>query len=269
MDLEVYLQRIQYTGSLKPTFETLKSLHRQHLFTIPYENLDIHLGRRLELDLEHIFNKIVSNKRGGWCYEMNGLFAWVLGELGFDVSLLSGAVNRETLGVEAEGNHLVLLVKLEQNYIADVGFGDLPMVFPLQEGTYKHDFLTVRLTKEGERWVFHNHEYGGAKSFDFSLEPFELSDFAMQCHRQQTSPNSGFVQTTVCQRFLPDGFATLRGAVLSMVTEKGVTKRVIDSEEAYKKVLHEKFGLELEMGDLYVKVWQRHLHWLASGGSVL
>jgi N-hydroxyarylamine O-acetyltransferase len=268
MDINAYLKRIDYKGSLGASKETLYALHRQHLLNIPYENLDIHLGRRLELNEEHIFQKIVTGKRGGWCYEMNGLFAWVLRELGFDVTYLSGAVNRDTVGAEAKGNHLVLLVRLEQPYLADVGFGDLPEVLPLEEGNYQKDSMTVCLTKEGEWWRLYNHEYGGAKSFDFTLQPHQLSDFASQCHRQQTSANSGFVQKTVCQIFTDDGFVTLRGAVLQTVTREGVAKRVLDSEEKYDKVLRETFGLELPTGDLYAKVWQRHLDWLASGGKV-
>jgi N-hydroxyarylamine O-acetyltransferase len=269
MNVSAYLERINYVGSREPTLETLRALHRQHLFSIPYENLDIHLGRRLELDEEHIFKKIVLEKRGGWCYEMNGLFAWVLHELGFDVQYLSGTVGRERKGSEAEGNHLVLLVKLEQPHIADVGFGDLPEPLLLQEGEYKQDFLTVSLSKDGERWVVHNHEYGGAKGFDFTLTPHQLSDFAKQCHTLQTSPDSGFVQKTVCQIFLPDGFATLRGAVLKTVRESGVEKRVLNSETKYTNVLRNVFRLELpEASDLYAKVWQRHLAWLESGGVV-
>jgi N-hydroxyarylamine O-acetyltransferase len=266
MNIHTYLQRIDYTGSLEPTLETLCNLHRQHLLTIPYENLDIHLGRTLELDEEKIFQKIVLEERGGWCYEMNGLFAWALRELGFEVQYLSGAVGRERVGDKAEGNHLVLLVNLGQSYIADVGFGDLPEPLPLQEGEYKQGFLTVRLTQQGERWLFHNHEHGGAKGFDFTLTPHQLSDFAKHCHTLQTSPDSGFVQKTVCQRLLPDGFATLRGAVLTTVRERGVEKRVIDSEADYKTVLRDVFGLELPgVNDLYAKVWQRHLVWLESG----
>jgi N-hydroxyarylamine O-acetyltransferase len=268
MNIDAYLKRIEYQGSLEPTLETLRALHRQHLLTIPYENLDIHLGRRLELNEKRIFEKIVLEKRGGWCFEMNGLFAWVLRDLGFEVDLLSGAVGRERVGAEAEGNHLVLLVKLPQPYIADVGFGDLPEPLPLGEGDYQQGFLTVRLTKEAERWTFHNHEYGGAKGFDFTLQSHQLADFTTQCHRLQTSPDSGFVQKTVCQRFLPDGFVTLRGAVLTTVKANGATKRVIDSEKEYKEILRDFFGLELEVSDLYAKVWQRHLDWLARGGVV-
>jgi N-hydroxyarylamine O-acetyltransferase len=275
MNINTYLQRIGYKGSLEPTLETLRTIHRQHLLTIPYENLDIHLGRTLELNEERFFEKIVVEKRGGWCYEMNGLLAWGLRELGFNVQYLSGAVNREKNGAKAEGNHLVLLIYLEQSYLADVGFGDgILEPLPLQEGEYKQDFLEFRLSqdyvaKDGGRWVFHNHPEGGAKSFDFTLTPHQLSDFANQCHTQQTSPNSGFVQGTVCQIFTPEGIVTLRGAVLKIITKDGVTHRIIDSEKEYQRILYQTFGLELpSVRDLYVRVWQRHLDWLASGGVI-
>ncbi len=269
MNIHAYLKRIAYTGSLEPTLETLRSIHRQHLLTVPYENLDIHLGRRLELDEAHIFEKIVLEERGGWCYEMNGLFAWVLRELGFEVALLSGAVSREKNGANAEGNHLVLLISLEQPYLADVGFGDgILEPLPLREGEYQQGFLNFQLSKEKDRWIFYNHPEGGAESFDFTLEPHQLSDFATQCHRQQTSPNSGFVQKTVCQIFTEEGFVTLRGAVLQTVTREGATRRVIDSEKEYKAILRETFGLELSTHELYSKVWQRHLEWLSKDGVV-
>jgi N-hydroxyarylamine O-acetyltransferase len=273
MNLKTYLQRIDYQGTLDPTLETLRTIHRQHLLTIPYENLDIYLGRRLELNEQAFFEKIVLEKRGGWCYEMNGLFAWALRELGFKVQYLSGAVNREKNGANAEGNHLVLLVKLEQPYLADVGFGDgMLEPLPLREGNYQQDFLTFQLSKDQlsknhERWTFHNHPEGGAKSFDFTLSPHQLRDFANQCRTQQTSPNSGFVQGTVCQIFNHEGIVTLRGAVLKKVTRAGVERRVIDSDKEYEQVLRHVFGLELpEVSALYAKVWQRHLDWIADGG---
>lgn len=275
MKLATYLKRIDYKGSLEPTLDTLRAIHRQHLLTIPYENLDIHLGRRLELDEAHFFDKIVLEKRGGWCYEMNGLLAWALRELGFDIQYLSGTVGRERRGDTAEGNHLGLFVQIEQPYLADVGFGDgILEPLPLREGNYQQEFLRFQLSKDcfdkdGERWTFHNHPDGGAKSFDFTLTSRELADFAGQCQWLQTSPDSGFVQSTVCQMFTDKGIVTLRGTVLKTVTRAGVMRRVVDSEEEYQSLLRDVFGLELpNVRDLYTKVWQRHLEWIANGGVV-
>lgn len=269
MDINAYLKRINYRGSLEPTLQTLNTIHRQHLLTVPYENLDIHLDRTLELNEAAFFEKIVLEKRGGWCYEMNGLLALALRELGFEVQYLSGAVNREKHGAKAEGTHLVLLVQLDKPYLADVGFGDgILEPLPLQEGEYQQEFLKFRLSHHNQRWTFHNHPDGGAKQFDFTLEPFPLSHFASQCHRQQTSSESGFVQTTVCQMFVNNSIVTLRGVILKTINEAGVSRCVIESEKEYRRILKEMFGLELEVRELYEKVWQRHLDWLAKGGVV-
>src|SRR5690349_13822179 len=98
MQLSAYLDRIGYGGPVRADLATLKALHRAHLLTIPYENLDVQLGRRVTTDPADAYDKIVRRGRGGWCYEMNGLFAWALGEIGFSVIRMAGAANRELLG---------------------------------------------------------------------------------------------------------------------------------------------------------------------------
>jgi N-hydroxyarylamine O-acetyltransferase len=263
MDLDLYLQRIGYRGPLEPNFDILRKLHRQHLLTIPYENFDIHLGRKIELDERAFFDKLVGQKRGGWCYEMNGLFAWVLREVGFEVRLLAGAV-RPVSEAKIEGNHLVLLVELERPYIVDVGFGDgFLEPLPLEEGEYRQDYLNFRLAKEGEWWIVHNHPNGGAKRYDFTLEPYELHQFAAKCHELQTSPASGFVRTTVSQRFTPQNILVLRGATFKAISEAGVTTRFIETEAEYRQVLAEYFGLDLgDISALWPRVWQGHQEWL-------
>lgn len=101
------------------------ALHRSHLYAIPYENLDIHLGRKLTLDPDHIYHKIVEERRGGWCYEMNGLFSQALRQMGFDVTLLGSSVGSPAQGgVDGDLDHLILLVQVDkQPWLADVGFG--------------------------------------------------------------------------------------------------------------------------------------------------
>ncbi len=267
MRLEAYLTRVDYEGSLAPTLETLTALHRAHLTSISYENLDIHLGRPLVLKPERIFEKLVLERRGGWCYEMNALFARVLRELGFEVTLLGGAVNRARLGTRADLNHLALLVSLEQPYLADVGFGDgFLEPLPLQEGRYRQGFLEFGLSRVGEVWTFHNHAYGAAPGFEFNLVPRRLKEFEGQCHRLQTAPESGFVQVTVCQRFKEKSLLSLRGATLKTVTRRGIETRVIDTRDEFVKVLCEDFGLCFpEVADLWPQVWASHLAWQAAG----
>ena len=272
MDIQAYLDRIGYRGPLNLDFETLRGLHRQHLLTIPYENLDIHLGNPIVLDQEAFFNKLVGRKRGGWCYEMNGLFAAVLQELGFKVTLLAGSV-RDAVKDATDGNHLVLLVGLDQPYLVDVGFGDgLLEPVPLVEGGYTQGHLNYRLAREGDHWVFHNHPDGGATRFDFTLEPYELPRFAAMCHYLQTSPASGFTQKTVCQRLTGRDILVLRGAVFKVYSPDGMTERFIEDQADYRQVLQEQFGLDLgDVSALWAKVWAAHQAWqnqLAATNSV-
>ena len=266
MELKQYLTRIGYRGPVEPTLAVLTAIHRAHLLAIPYENLDIHLGRPLTLDRAAIFRKLVLERRGGWCFEMNGLLAAALEAIGFSVRLLSGTVGRETGGDANEGNHLVLLVELDRPYLADVGFGDgFLEPLPLEPGRFRRGFLEVGLERHGDRWIFRNHPWGGAPSFDFTLEPRRSSDFERQCHELQTSPRSGFVRSTVCQRFLPDGLVTLRSASYRRVTARGVDDRVLDSAEEFERVVREEFRLNLpELRALWPRVWARHLEWMAS-----
>lgn len=264
--LSRYLARIGYGGDTTASLATLRGLHQAHLLSIPYENLDIHLGVPLTLDPERMFAKLVDQRRGGWCYEMNGLFGRVLEALGFDVRRVSGAVGRAEHGWRAQGNHLVLIVTLDRPWIADVGFGDGFLApLPLEPGTYTQGFLRYRVARDGPRWRVDNHAYGGADGFDFTLTPRMLDDFAPQCRELQTSPESAFVTTTVCERFTHEGLVMLRGATLKEVTAAGVTARIVQDANDFQTTLRERFGLDLsaEATSLWPRVWRAHTAWQA------
>src|SRR6202051_1611412 len=124
MDVQAYLQRIDYQGSLTLDIDLLRSLHRAHLFTVPFENLDIPLRREIVCDEGRILRKIVNEKRGGFCYELNGAFGALLRALGFRVTLLSCRVARQDGSYGPEFDHLTLRVDIEEPWLADVGFGD-------------------------------------------------------------------------------------------------------------------------------------------------
>src|SRR6185312_1179403 len=123
MNLAAYFARIGFEDDAQPDLRTLTGLHRLHAAAIPFENLDVQLGRKLTIDVSEAYDKIVMRKRGGWCFEQNGLFGWALREIGFDVARATAGVMRETLGDVQMGNHLCLLVQLDRPYLADVGFG--------------------------------------------------------------------------------------------------------------------------------------------------
>jgi N-hydroxyarylamine O-acetyltransferase len=266
--LDAYLARIGYVGQPKPDFATLKALHRAHLLAISYENLDIHCGRYVTVDDAVIFDKIVTRRRGGWCYEMNGLLAWALRAIGFEVRLMGSTVNRQPTGKTIEGNHLILLVTLDRPYLVDVGFGNgIQEPIPLAPGAYTQGYLTYHLREEDGRWWFQNHIYGGA-GFDFTLDAHQLGDFAPQSHELQTWEDSGFVRTTVCHRFTPEGFITLKGAVLWTITAAGRTETIIENLDDYRRALSDLFDLHLSPEDterLWEGVWARHLAWVNEG----
>ncbi len=268
MKLQQYVDRIGYSGSLEPRLETLIGLHRAHLQTIPYENLEIHFGHKLELKLERIFERLVLEHRGGWCYEMNGLFAWVLREIGFDVRLVSTQVTRADGSLMAPGDHVALIVQPETEsqklWLADVGWGNgFFDPLPLEVGKYRQGFLEYRLISHGQMWRFFNQQYG-ADGFSFTLEPRQLEEFQERCTWQQSSAESGFVRVTVCQRFTPDGINTLRDATLIRLTASGELRHTVSSFEEYEQILREDFKLEVSnLHELWPRVWQHHLEWVA------
>lgn len=270
MNLDSYLQRINYSGPLEPTKQVLFDIHRGHLTSIAYENLDIHLGTPVTVELEQIFDKIVTRGRGGWCFEMNGLFAWALREIGFDVTMYAATVGRETRKNAREGDHLVLQVDLDEPYLADVGFGTgFYEPLPLAAGHYRQDFLDVGLAFEGNRWHFDN-DPNTPPGYDFPLAKQVLSDFDDACDWLQTSPDSGFVKTTVCHLVQKNKLITLRGAVLKTIRPSGVTTRAIEDAEEYRQVIQNDFGLPIKnIGDLWSTVEAMHQQWLIENPGAL
>lgn len=272
MNVHDYLNRIGFRGEPRLDRETLFAIHRGHLNTIAYENLDIHLGREVGLDIEQIYDKIVRRGRGGWCYEMNSLLGWALRELGFDVTTLGAAVGVQSDEDRQHMDHMALCVMLDEPWLLDAGFGNAFLdPLPLREGSYQQAFHTFRLTRNGDYWVFHNHAHGGP-GFEFLPQPRTLDEFAARCRWLQTSPESGFVKLTVCHRLLPDHrILTMRGAVLTTIDAQGKSQRTIESLPAYSEVLTQDFGLQLdpsEIEQLWAQVWPAHVAWVQSASSI-
>lgn len=262
MEIEAYLQRIAYSGPMRKDLATLTALHHAHLHAIPYENLDVQLGRPVTIERSAIFDKLVTRKRGGWCYEMNGLFGWALAELGFKVTRSAGAVMRQERGDDAIGNHLVLKVDLEEGiFVADVGFGDGPLdpIF-VTSGPFVSKGFEFALSRLDEGWWrLHNHKNGGAASFDFNMEPADEARLAERCFWLQSSPESPFVQNAVLQHHSDDGLWMMRGRILRKVTPTAQKDYLIESGHEYVGVLAEVFGLRLpEAAELWPKICARH-----------
>lgn len=262
MELAAYLDRIGFAGQARPDLATLKAVHRAHLLAIPYENLDVQLGRPLTTDPAAAFDKIVGRGRGGWCYEMNGLLGWALEEIGFSVTRMSGAVAREVRGDAAVGNHLILKVDLDgEPWMADAGFGDGPLgPFRIGPGAFRdgHFHFSLALRPDGW-WRLTNHPRGGAPSFDFRDELADETVLADKCQWLQTAPESGFVQNAVAQRHRPEGLAILRGRTLRMLLADETAESLIGSADEYVAMLSEVFALDLpEAADLWPAICARH-----------
>jgi N-hydroxyarylamine O-acetyltransferase len=248
VDINAYLERINYHGSREPTAETLRALQVAHLLTVPFENLSIHAREPIILDDDALFTKIVANRRGGFCYEANGLFAAFLRALGFEVAMLSAEV------VNAEGefgpnfDHMTLMVKpgsvgFSQRWLVDVGFGD-SFLEPLlldEWGEQRQGDRTYQIVSDGteltlmqrlEKLESHSGEKVDPQSqsaqgregerapadplwkaqYRFTLQPYEYADYAEMCLYHQTSPDSHFTRSRICSR------ATLHGQIAGRIT---------------------------------------------------
>src|SRR5271154_108059 len=164
LNVPAYLDRIAYSGALEPTAEVLRDLHRAHLLSVPFENLDVALGHKIMCDENGFVHKIVERRRGGFCYELNGAFAALLRSIGFQVTLLSARVPREDGSEGPEFDHLALRIDLDEPWLADVGFGD-SFLEPLglrsgAEGT--HDGRKYRVMNYGNSLRMERAERDGA-----------------------------------------------------------------------------------------------------------
>ena len=228
MSPDGYLARIGYRGPREPTLEVLSALQRAHMLAVPFENLDIHLGRRLVIDPAANYAKIVERGRGGWCYELNGAFGWLLDQLGYDVTLLGSRVEWDG-GSSRDLAHMLLRVDLDRPYLVDVGFGFGTVgVTPLEQVA---DGVIPQA--EGLRVVF-------------ALQPRALEEFQQMSDFQQSSPDSNFVRTRACALALPDGYLRLRELVLAEHRGERVSERELAGDDEWRSVLLERFGIDLD-----------------------
>ena len=253
-----YLERIGFRGTPTADLATLAELHRRHVETIPWECLDAFAGRPTTRDPRHAFDKIVGQRRGGWCSEMNGLFAWMLEGLGFDVTRLAAGVMRDVMGDDAAiGNHLLLIVRLDRNYIADVGLGSgLIEPIPLAAGSYRQRFASYRLERLDARWWrFHNQPHVMPPSFDFALDLRDETLLEGRCRWLQTDRASPFVNNAVVQRYGPDHLDSLAGTTLTRIDAGGVHPTPIADAAGYDRALRDIFGVAAsDAAELWVKV---------------
>jgi N-hydroxyarylamine O-acetyltransferase len=249
MDVEAYLHRIGLKiNGLAVDLNSLRALQRSHLLSVPFENLDIHWKWPIVVDSTKFFDKIVNKKRGGFCYELNGLFNELLRYLGFKTRLISARVfNGKEHGPEFD--HAAILVDLaEGTYLADVGFGEFaaePLRFVTDEEQKDPNgiFTITRLEggafdvrkKDGESWV---------SQYIFVVKKRELSEFSEMCDFQQYSPESHFTKKKICSIMTDGGRKTLTGDKFIVTSGDLRTETPVNSEKEFEQMLAAEFGIE-------------------------
>lgn len=272
LDIDAYFERIGYAGARAPTLETLKALHYAHALSIPFENLDVLAKRPPKLDLASLQRKLVTEKRGGYCFEVNALFAAVLRELGFNVTTLIGRVRwLAPEDVDTARSHMLMLVELpEGTYLADVGFGGLTMTGPIRFETG----IEQETPHEPRRLLDHEDGFelqakiAGAWTsiYRFTREPHRRSDYEVASWYTATHPASIFVQ------FLIAGLPQ-EGKWLSLFNREfkvrqldgGVETRILDSADEIAEVLETHFGVTLSAEDKALMIEPYLDQWRAMG----
>ncbi|SEQ55853.1 arylamine N-acetyltransferase family protein [Streptomyces radiopugnans] len=269
LDLEAYLARIGHAGDRSPTEATLRALHRAHVLGVPFENLEIVLGRPVPLDLPALQDKIVRRARGGYCFEHARLFAAALERLGFGVGGLTSRVGMGS-GRVRPATHAVLRVETAETaetgrvWICDVGFGGSPLE-PLEladgartsadgwEFRLERTATPLGATAEAEEWTLHERRGAGEDWSDlhaFTLNPQYAIDWAVGNHYVSTHPRSPFVRRPIVQRTGPDVRQALYGAtwVTTARADGSRLTRELKPREV-PEVLGDVFGIGLDAAD--------------------
>jgi len=252
--LGAYLERIGLTGAVAATEDGLADVHQAHGQAIPFENLDILLGRGVSLRPEDVFAKLVTRRRGGYCFEQNSLLQMALATLGFTVRPLLARVWVGGITEPREKTHQLLLVECGgREWIADVGFGTagptLPLPFELDRASDQPGRRYRLRADEVFGTMLERSVAGGPweKLYSFTLERCWPADFAMGNHYTSTHPDSPFTNRTVCSIQTPSGWRVLVNETLTEV-ENGVEQRsLVPVGPEYMSLLRHRFGLDLDI----------------------
>jgi N-hydroxyarylamine O-acetyltransferase len=252
VDLAAYVDRIGFVGKLEPTPAVLAALHLAHATRIPFENLDVLLGRPIRLDLESLQAKLVRDRRGGYCFEQNLLFAAVLEQIGFAVARLAARVRYGTTRLLPR-THMLMQVHLGRSaWLADVGYGAEGLLLPIPFDPAKpsRQFAwTYRVVDEAGQWVLQSlHGPEWIDLYGFTLEPQLPLDYELPNYYVSTHPDSRFVQTLTAQRVTPDARYVLRNRELSETRGGDTTSRTLAGDDELLAVLAGTFGLSFPAG---------------------
>jgi N-hydroxyarylamine O-acetyltransferase len=251
IDVDAYLKRLGLEKE-NPSLSFLKKLHNTHIHNIPFENLDIHYHRKIQLEFSKVFKKIVDRKRGGFCYELNGLFYHLLYHLGFDCFVTSAEMKKEDGDFSRPFDHMVIIVKFgEALYLADVGFGE-SFSYPkeITTGLVQMDYTTYwRFEKDPDEnflLQYSSNTSNFKTKYRFSLEGKQIIQFMEMCEFHQTSEKSPFTQKKLITIKTLDGRVTLTDRKLKVLKLGETEELPILNEDEFLSKLEQYFSISYD-----------------------
>lgn len=251
MNLEQYFNRIEFYDIPTVCQETLAQLHKQHLLHIPFEDLNIHYGKPIEIDLSKLFYKIVLQRRGGFCYELNSLFNQLLQQIGFTTKIISASVFTPEGQPGPPYDHLCIVVSLEDKlWLADVGFGDLFLQpIEIQADIIQFDsrnyFKIEQATEDQFILLMSSDNIYFEKKYTFSLGEQAIENFKPECHAKQHDPNSHFVKNKICTKATADGRVTIFNDKFIITKNGEKLETLITDENHLLQILQSVFGINI------------------------
>jgi N-hydroxyarylamine O-acetyltransferase len=250
--LDAYFERINYRGSTEAGEDTLRDIHTAHTLNVPFENLDVFYRRPILLDSLSLYKKIVEEKRGGYCFEMNGIFSHVLQEMGFKVTNLLARVTIDGIHYTTK-THQAIRVEIGGNtWLADVGFGNDGIIAPLileediEQKQFAHTYRLVKHAKFG--WALQKKMEGSyVPLYAFTLDACSPEDFLMSNHFTATFPESFFIKMRMCTMPTKDGRITLTDNHFKVVKNNDVLDTPITTDNEFNTLLKKHFRLDLDL----------------------
>jgi N-hydroxyarylamine O-acetyltransferase len=249
-DLDAYLARIGWQGSLEPTLETLTGLTRAHITSVPFENVDVLLGRGIRIDLDSIVQKMVAGGRGGYCFEHGTLFQAALERVGFTPTAHAARVVVIVPRDQSPRTHMFLTVEIEgERFVLDPGFGGHTALVPvpLREGAEARDGSDRhRLVRRGDEWVL-EAEIDGKMTplWVATLEPHLPVDFQLANYWVSTAPTSPFVNRLMLRALTPGGRTSVMNRDVTVLSGGKTEKYQLADRKALRALLDEHFGFDL------------------------
>jgi N-hydroxyarylamine O-acetyltransferase len=250
VNLDAYLNRIGWSGELKTDPETLRLLHLKHTTSIPFENLDIQLGKNISLDLQDLQRKLIENRRGGYCFEQNTLFHAILKEIGFDVIACEARV-RMGRTIASPRTHMLLVVTWKgERLLVDAGFGGDGLLIPVpMDGAEHQQYLwKYRVIRDGDLFVLQTfRDQSWMDLYAFVAQHRDDIDFQVANWYTSTHPDSRFVQTLTVQLPTPEARYIVRNRTASIQRGDQIQTQDLKSKQELINLLAEIFHLDFSI----------------------